>query len=40
LKRPGLSMFLSRLSRFYEVVIFGDEENGVIIIYIIIIYRL
>eukprot|EP00350_Pseudokeronopsis_sp_OXSARD2_P012092 CAMPEP_0170560486 /NCGR_PEP_ID=MMETSP0211-20121228/49198_1 /TAXON_ID=311385 /ORGANISM="Pseudokeronopsis sp., Strain OXSARD2" /LENGTH=213 /DNA_ID=CAMNT_0010874723 /DNA_START=210 /DNA_END=851 /DNA_ORIENTATION=- len=30
LKRPGLSMFLQRLSRSYEVVIFGDEENGIV----------
>jgi len=29
LKRPGLSVFLQRMSRFYEVVIFGDEESGV-----------
>lgn len=29
LKRPGLSVFLQRMSRFYEVVIFGDEETGV-----------
>jgi hypothetical protein len=28
-KRPGLSMFLQRMSRKYEVVIFGDEESGV-----------
>ena len=31
MKRPGLSMFLSRLSRLYEVVIFGDEENGIVL---------
>ncbi len=30
LKRPGLSVFLQRMSRMYEVVIFGDEENGII----------
>lgn len=29
-KRPGLSMFLNRLSRQYELVIFGDEETGII----------
>lgn len=29
LKRPGLSVFLQRMSRYYEIVIFGDEENGV-----------
>lgn len=29
LKRPGLSVFLQRMSRYYEVVIFGDEESGV-----------
>ncbi len=27
LKRPGLSVFIQRMSRMYEVVIFGDEEN-------------
>jgi import inner membrane translocase subunit TIM50 len=30
LKRPGLSIFLQRMSRMYEVVIFGDEENGIV----------
>eukprot|EP00347_Sterkiella_histriomuscorum_P015966 403355012 len=30
LKRPGLSVFLQRLSRFYEIVIFGDEESGIV----------
>jgi import inner membrane translocase subunit TIM50 len=30
LKRPGLSVFLQRMARYYEVVIFGDEESGVI----------
>ena len=29
-KRPGLSMFLQRMSRQYEVVIFGDEESGTV----------
>ena len=29
LKRPGLSVFLQRMSKYYEIVIFGDEENGV-----------
>lgn len=29
-KRPGLSMFLQRMSRLYEVVIFGDEESGTV----------
>ena len=32
LKRPGLSVFLQRMSRYYELVIFGDEENGVSIL--------
>jgi TFIIF-interacting CTD phosphatase-like protein len=29
LKRPGLSVFLQRMSRYYEIVIFGDEDSGV-----------
>ena len=29
-KRPGLSVFLQRMSRYYEIVIFGDEENGIV----------
>jgi TFIIF-interacting CTD phosphatase-like protein len=29
LKRPGLSVFMQRMSRYYEIVIFGEEENGV-----------
>jgi hypothetical protein len=29
-KRPGLSTFLNRLSRQYEVVIFGLGEQGII----------
>jgi mitochondrial import inner membrane translocase subunit TIM50 len=29
-KRPGLSTFINRLSRQYELVIFGDEEQGII----------
>jgi import inner membrane translocase subunit TIM50 len=29
-KRPGLSVFLQRISKFYEVVIFGDEENAIV----------
>lgn len=30
LKRPGLSVFLQRMSKFYEIVIFGDEESGIV----------
>ena len=26
LKRPGLTEFLDRMSRVYEVVVFGDED--------------
>mmetsp|Transcript_3667 Transcript_3667/g.2391 ORF Transcript_3667/g.2391 Transcript_3667/m.2391 type:complete len:113 (+) Transcript_3667:473-811(+) len=26
LKRPGLSMFLQRLARSYELVLFGDQD--------------
>jgi hypothetical protein len=29
-KRPGLSMFLNRMSKYYEIVIFGMGEQGVI----------
>jgi len=29
-KRPGLSMFLQRLARSYELVLFGDQEQGFI----------
>lgn len=29
LKRPGLSVFIQRMARNYEVVVFGDEENFV-----------
>jgi mitochondrial import inner membrane translocase subunit TIM50 len=29
-KRPGLSTFINRLGRQYELVIFGDEESGII----------
>ena len=28
-KRPGLSVFLQRMARNYELVIFGDQESGV-----------
>jgi len=28
MKRPGLSMFLQRLARYYELVFFGDQEQG------------
>jgi import inner membrane translocase subunit TIM50 len=30
IKRPGLSVFLQRISRFYEIVVFGDEESAII----------
>ena len=30
LKRPGLSVFLQRMARNYELVIFGDQEQGFI----------
>lgn len=30
LKRPGLSVFLQRMSKSYECVIFGDQEKGFI----------
>lgn len=30
LKRPGLSVFLQRMARNYEIVIFGDQEQGFI----------
>ena len=26
LKRPGLSMFLNRMMRSYEIVLLGDQE--------------
>lgn len=29
-KRPGLSTFLKHLSRYYEIVIFGDEESSLV----------
>ena len=29
LKRPGLSLFLQRMAKSYELVIFGDQEKGV-----------
>ena len=29
-KRPGLSMLINRLSRLYEIVIFSDEEQGIV----------
>lgn len=29
LKRPGLSIFLQQMANHYEVVIFGEQENGV-----------
>ena len=29
-KRPGLSTFLQRLARSYEIVIFGDEESSLV----------
>ena len=29
-KRPHLDMFLDRMSRMYEVVVFGDEETTMI----------
>jgi import inner membrane translocase subunit TIM50 len=29
-KRPGLSMFINRLSRMYELVIFADQDQGII----------
>ena len=29
-KRPGLSIFLQRMSRQYEIVIFGDEESSLV----------
>ena len=29
LKRPGLSVFLQRMAKNYECVIFGDQEKGV-----------
>jgi mitochondrial import inner membrane translocase subunit TIM50 len=29
-KRPGLSTFLQRMSRQYEIVIFGNNESGTI----------
>lgn len=29
-KRPGLSTFINRLARQYELVIFGDEEQGIV----------
>ena len=38
LKRPGLSVLLQRLSRYYEVVVFGDEESGVITILFLKVY--
>ena len=28
-KRPGLSVFLQQMSQHFEVVIFGEQENGV-----------
>jgi len=28
LKRPGLSTFLNRMMRNYEIVLFGDQEGG------------
>lgn len=27
LKRPGLSVFINRMSKFYEIVVFGDSES-------------
>lgn len=27
-KRPGLSMFLQRMAKYYEIVIFGMGEQG------------
>jgi len=29
-KRPGLNTFLQRMGRFYEVVVFGDEESSLV----------
>ena len=29
LKRPGLSVFIQRMARNYELVLFGDQESGV-----------
>jgi len=28
LKRPGLTAFINRMTRSYEVVLFGDQEAG------------
>lgn len=28
-KRPGLSVFMQRMARNYELVLFGDQEQGV-----------
>lgn len=30
MKRPGLSVFLSQMSQNYELVLFGDQERGLI----------
>ena len=29
LKRPGLALFLARMAKSYELVLFGDQEKGV-----------
>lgn len=29
-KRPGLSTFIQRMARYYEVVVFGDEESSLV----------
>ena len=28
IKRPGLNKFLLTLSNYYEIVVFGDHEDG------------
>lgn len=30
IKRPGLSKFLQEMGNYYEVVVFGTEDSGVI----------